>query len=306
MFSSRLPSTASLRAFESAARHLSCTGAADELCLSQSAVSKQLRGLEQNLGVELFGRTTQGLALTQAGGQYLNTARQVLERLELATGALMKNSCNRSSIRIQVMQTIGEKWLLPRLATFVGQHPGIDIQFAETVLLGHRVTPLDASFRFGTDQWPDHDAHYLFGNDVVLVCAPNLLSVLGDSLTDRSLNTVRWLVHSQVPEHWVQCLRQYGLSHAEPRQRVIQYGYYSLIIQSAVTGLGLALVPRGLVMSELQNGQLLNPFDIGIPSNLGYYLVKSKTNVGSAELDKFCSWVLLEASTISEKQHQVN
>ena len=304
MFSSRLPSTASLRAFESAARHLSCTGAADELCLTQSAVSKQLRGLEQNLGVALFGRTTQGLALTQAGGQYLDTARQVLERLELATSALVKNSCSRSSIRLQVMQTLGEKWLMPRLATFLEHHPGIDIQFAETTLSGHRITLPDAAFRFGAGQWPDHDAQYLFGNDVVLVCAPNLLGALGDSLTERSFSALRWLVHSHVPEHLVQCLRQYGLPHPGMTPRVIQHGYYSLVIQSAVAGLGLALIPRTLVMSELQTGQLKNPFGIRFSSNLGYHLVQSKANAESAELDTFCRWVLLEARATSETQYQ--
>ncbi len=296
MPSTRLPTTASLRTFESAARHLSCTGAADELCLTQSAISKQLRALEEILGVTLFRRTTQGLSLTPAGGQYLTTARSVLARLELATSEFATSTREEPPLRLQMLQTLGEKWLIPRLMTFVQQNPDVNIQFASAVSTATRPALPDVAFRFGRGDWPEHHVHYLLGKEVVLVCAPRLLADLGDVPLERIFETMRHLEHAHVAEHWADFCQQQGLTMRKSGHPCVRYGYYSLIIESAVAGLGLALVPKCLVISELATGQLKNLVHPGLASRLGYYLVQPKTAPESKLVARFRDWVLVEAT----------
>ena len=294
MFSNRLPSTASLRAFESAARHLTCTAAAEELCLSQSAVSKQLRGLEGSLGVELFGRTTQGLELTDAGKKYLTTARGVLSALEAATPKLVPAQPGAQILLLRVLQTLGERWLLPRLNGFLEINPQLDIYFAFSGEMDNQEA--DGEFRFGAGTWSGHVAHYLFGRELALVCSPQFLNA-NDTIELKQLASLRRLQHFQVGEHWDEFDRRYPVAAAIRRQQTIRYGYYSLIIRAVISGLGIALVPRVLVNDELANRSLVELAEYQCTSRLGYYFVRNGAVADSPGMNIFTRWLLGQADS---------
>lgn len=289
MFSNRLPSTTALRVFESAVRHGSCCGAASELCLTQSAVSKQLRSLESSLGATLFHRTSRGLLLTQHGNDYWQTARDVLQKLERAATSLDRAESRPQTITLKLLQTLGERWLMPRFPQFAEAHPHIQVQFTADV---EAAQATDAEFCFGAGYWPGRCATYLFGHDVVLVASPQLLLSRG-VLTPLDALTMPRLVHRDVPEHWRSFTRMHGQA-PEPAQTV-RLGYYSLLIQSAVVGLGVALVPRMLVTEELASGVLVNPLGLGLRSRLGYYFVcPGVAREQAPGIAPFAAWLALQ------------
>lgn len=293
MFSNRLPSTTALRVFESAVRHGTCTGAAHELCLSQSAVSKQLRSLEASLGVRLFRRSTQGLFLTRQGGLYLRTARDVLQSLESAAQHVASDGCREETLTLKVLQTLGERWLMPRYPRFAELQPGIQVQFTAQ---GSGCPVPDGEFRFGAGCWPGFSSSYLFGKSVVLVASPLLLSSARVEQPADLLRLPR-LVHQDVAEHWQAFARQHGAS-ADDAARTVRFGYYSLLIQAAVSGVGVALVPRVFVREELDAGVLGNPLGLGLKSRLGYYFVRPAARPGNEPpgLQRFASWLALQCA----------
>jgi len=291
MFSNRLPSTTALRVFESAVRHGTCTGAAHELCLSQSAVSKQLRSLESALGVHLFQRTSQGLFLTPQGSMYLRTARGVLQQLEGAISAVANDVRHEETLTLKVLQTLGERWLMPRYPLFAAQHPHTHVQFS---VHGNSQRTPDGEFRFGTGHWPGSAVSYLFGRSVVLVVSPRMLASHSVTRPQAVFHMPR-LVHADVDEHWQTFARQEGACVDHP-VRTVRCGYYSLLIQAAVAGMGAALVPRMFVSQELAAGVLVNPLGLALTSRLGYYFVRPAVPAGDSgvALQRFASWLALQ------------
>src|SRR5690554_968132 len=169
------PSIAELQAFEVAARQGSFTRAAQELCITQGAVSKQIKSLETFLGVTLFRRTRGGLVLTQAGHTYLHDIRFALNRIEAASLAVMAHQGRGGILQINCMPTLGAKWLIPRLPALRQTCPDLQLVFLPYRMDYDFDTPeVDASIRFGTGTWPDVACHYLTGRELVPVCSPDL------------------------------------------------------------------------------------------------------------------------------------
>lgn len=289
-----IPSTTALRTFVAAARHLTFTGAADELFLTQSAVSKQIRTLEESLGVTLFVRVNRGLVLTQLGRIYLDEVGPLLTQLAIASGKLSTLSTAPSSLTLRILAILGDRWLLPRFSNFARSNPDVDVQF--TSLLSRdraQETEPDGAFMFGEGVWPGCISDYLFGRRMVLVASPSLLERNPLSSIDE-ITRFPLFKHFEAPYSWDEFCGEHGL--ALPQQtHFIRYEFYSTMLKAAVAGMGMALVPIVYAQDELQRGELVNPLQLGFTSKYGYYFVLPERRQNDPALAIFRSWLLLEA-----------
>jgi LysR family glycine cleavage system transcriptional activator len=292
-----LPSTTALRVFESAARHLTCTGAADELFLSQSAVSKQIRTLEESLGVTLFVRLNRGLVLTELGRAYLDEVRPILGMLRAASARLAERGSGPRTLTLRVLVTLGDRWLLPRFADFARRHPDIHVQFASFLPRGQQeqLEP-DGEFRAGDGVWPGFVADYLFGRQLVLVAAPALLRRHGAIERPADLARFPKLVHFQAAQAWADFGQACGCGWAGEAAPMTRYEFYSTLIRGAVAGLGLALVPRALVHEELVRGELVNPGALEFMHRTGYYFVVPERKQHDGALAAMRAWLIEQAA----------
>lgn len=283
------PSITDLQAFEVTARNGSFTRAAQELCITQGAVSKQLKSLETFLGVQLFVRTRHGLVLTDAGRGYLRKVEAGLKMIEAASLELIANQGRGGTLRLTSMPTFGARWLIPRLPAFLRQRPDIRLDF-----LPHQhgydfsLPELDAAIRFGTGQWPGSHADYLVGNEVVPVCHPRLAErgMQADDLVGQHL-----LHHATALTEWAEWFEAMGVRHPRP-QEGSRFDQYSLLAQAAVAGFGVALIPRCLVSDELQAGSLVPAVPAVRHSVRGYYLCYPESRATLPALKAFRSWLL--------------
>src|ERR1700685_2629811 len=172
----RLPSLNGLRAFEAAARHLSFTNAASELNVTQTAISHQIRRLEQELGIRLFVRQNRALQLTPEAREYMPGVRAALNDLRLATDRLLRKD-NDHVLTVSTLASLAAKWLLPRLSAFQEAHPGIDVRITtSTALVDFRGGDVDAAIRYGRGQWPGLRADWLMADQLFPVCSPALVT----------------------------------------------------------------------------------------------------------------------------------
>lgn len=295
-----LPSTTGLRVVEAVARHASCSGAAVELHMTQSAVSKQLKALERIVGAPLFARNRRGLEPTEAGLAFIGPAREVLAGLVQAVEGLAPFRPAQHRVRLHVLPILGDRWLVPRFSRFAALHPEIDVQFTTFVTQDTSGTA-DAVFRFGEGEWPGQVADYLFGRDVALVGAPDLIERLGGIATAADVARFAVLDHFQTPLRW----SEFGAANGHPElapQRVVRFGFYALVIRAAIAGQGLALVPRTLVGDELAAGQLVNPAALGFRSSYGYWLTRPADRIPGPALTLLRDWLVAEAAGMQEPQ----
>ena len=284
-----------LRVFEAAARHLTCTGAADELFLTQSAVSKQLRTLEEHLGVTLFERENRGLVLTEVGRDYLGEIRPLLAQIAAATARLSLQRRPGISLTLSILSIVGDRWLLPMFGEFTRANPDIDVQFTNLVSSDKQTTTEpDAAFLGGEGVWPGFVADYLFGREVALLASPELMA-RGEGL-HRLEDVPRYplLNHFQRPEAWSEFFAANGMV-PQPSSRIIRYEFFATIIKAAIGGMGVALVPRVFVSEELERGELVNPLGLGVTSRRGYYFVVPEHKASNPALATLRSWVLDKA-----------
>jgi DNA-binding transcriptional LysR family regulator len=293
----RLPSVASLRVFASVARLGSTTRAAEAVRLTQSAVSKQVQLLEENLGCALFDRTPQGLALTEAGEIYRPYAEAALEQLERGKRRLAERTGMRRPVRLHMLAIVGERWLMTRFPDFTAIHPGIDVQFTHYVSENQIEEP-DIDIRHGEGRWPGFSARYLFGREMAVVCSPLLLHRHGPRISSWDLQKLTLLQHFQMPAYWAEFTEAHGLRGAVPAH-TIRYGYMSVIVKAAVAGLGFALVPRCLLGEELGAGALVELCDLSFESASGYWLARPDHHEQRPEVGLLADWLMAEAATFA-------
>ena len=242
------PSTAALSAFEAAARHGSATRAAAELSLTQGAVSRQIRALEDQLGVPLMLRQGRALELTPAGARYAEEVRKVLAQLGQATLALRTNP-DGGTLALSILPAFGMHWLAPRLPAFGRAHPEV------TVTLSTRMAPFDfarerfdAAIHFGREDWPEAHHMYLAPETVLAVCAPGLL--------EHAPLTERTLLHLESrPRGWARWFAAQGME--PPGDPGMTFDQFSTMAQAAVHGLGVASWPgryAAQAVECMQNG----------------------------------------------------
>jgi DNA-binding transcriptional LysR family regulator len=294
-----LPSTTALRVFEAAARHLSCTGAADELFMTQGAVSKQLRNLEESLGAELFLRVNRGLVLTEAGHDYLQRVRPLLEQLAQASQAMQAPAHGSCSVRLRVGAIIGDRWLMTRFAAFAQAHPNIDVQFASLSWRDRDESSFhsDALIRgWEGNGPPGYVLDYLFGREMLLVAAPALLDRLGGMQHMSDLQRYTLLDHFTAANAWSRLFQQEGIEPAA-RQPMLRYEFYSTLLKAAVSGLGIGLVPEIWARDEILRGELVNPL-AGVlrDSNAGYYFAVPEDQPRNWAVATLRAWIVKEAA----------
>jgi LysR family glycine cleavage system transcriptional activator len=289
-----LPSVTALSAFESAARHLSFSRAAAELHLTQGAVSRQIRQLEEMLGLDLFERVNQRVFLTDAGTTYLQDVRALLAGLTEATQRVMASAGGGGVLNLAVLPTFATRWLMPRLPRFLADHPGVTVNFSvrlEPFSFGEQ--PLDAAIHHGEPTWPGAVCRHLCDEAVIPVAAPAFVGDRSIGAPD-DLARVPLLHQSTRPTAWRDWFDANGID-AGPAARGARFDQFGMIAQAAVAGLGVALVPRFLVEDELAAGRLAILFDLPLRSGTAYWYVYPEAKSGSALVRAFGDW-LAEAS----------
>ena len=283
-----------LIAFESAARHQSFTRSADELALTQSAVSRQVACLEDYLGIALFNRIRKRLSLTDAGREYAAQVREHLERLEHDSLAAMAQRNAGGILELAVIPTFATRWLIPRLGSFYAHHPHITLNLttrAEPFLFTG--TRFDAAVHFGRPIWPGALADHLFGEEVTPVCSPRLLGEVRE-LRAAELAGMALLHQSARPDAWRHWFIRAGLHDASCMQGQ-RYELFSMLVEAARAGLGVALVPRFFVQQELASGELVMPNRLSLSDDRGYWLVYPERKQGAPLLQAFREWLLAAA-----------
>lgn len=295
----KIPSTHTLLCFEAAARHESYTRAAQELALTQSAVSRQVTALEEFLGVALFRRTRHGVALTDRGAEYVHQIAPRLQGLEQDTLDVMSTQGSGGSIHLAAVPTFATRWLIPRLPELNARHPDITVHIeTRTRPFMFADTPFDAALYSGTieqvSNWAGTRAVRLLAEDVVPVCSPKFLGAR-TTLTPKAIAQLPLLQQSTRPRGWRQWFDAMGveapLALSGPR-----YELFSMTAAAAAHGLGLALVPRLLVEAELAGGELVVACNQPLVGERAYYLVMPERGEERPVLKTFLDWLQL-AST---------
>lgn len=285
----KLPSTTALQILLVIAERGYTTAAAESLNLSQSAVSKQLLGLEELLGFPVFVRTAQGMIPTEAGQIYIEQAQVAIKAMEDAALQVARLKPHQKVLRLQVLPILGDRWLLPRFADFTDRYPDIDVQFTKFVSPTQTESP-DGVFSFGPGA-PGADGNfYLFGREVVLVSSPDYWEKLGMPQGIADLKAGVMLEHPQTPLHWLDFAKAQDQPAMTPKH-TIRFGYYTMVIRAALAGQGMALIPRGLILDELQSGRLVNPAGLRYCSEIGYWFnVPRKKHLNPA-MQCFIDWL---------------
>ena len=290
----KIPSTAALVAFESAARHQSFTKAAEELALTQSAVCRQIASLETFLGIELFRRTRRGVMLTEDGLSYSRRIAAQLDAVERDTLAVMGQQ-GGTSLELAVVPTFATQWLLPRLPDFQRLHPEV------TVNLTNRTRPFlfadtefDAALYFGDADWPGTEASFLMRENPLPVCSPALIAP-HTALDARQIAALPLLQQTTRPYAWRQWFGSLGMQ-VERDMSGPRYELFSMLAQAAMHGMGVALIPPLLIQRELAEGHLVVPLQHALRlSDKAYYLIVPERKLELAALRAFRDWLAEEA-----------
>jgi len=298
----KIPGTELLIAFETAARHQSFTRAAEELSLTQSAVCRQILALEDSLGVQLFNRVKKRVSLSEAGQLYARQVRENLKRIEHDTLSLMAHRGMGGVVELAVIPTFATRWLIPRLSSFNTQHPGVTLDLttrAEPFLFND--TPFDAAIHFGDPVWPGAVTEYLFGEKIVPVCNPALIKQTLP-VEPAELEKLPLLHQSSRPDAWRQWFEIAGLANVNAMGGS-RYELFSMLVEAAKAGLGVALVPRFFVLKEVAAGELVIPCTQILQNPRSYYLVYPEDRLESAPLRIFCEWLREQASLYREETY---
>ncbi|PSH70351.1 LysR family transcriptional regulator [Phyllobacterium brassicacearum] len=292
----RLPSTTALQVLIAIAERGSTSAAAESTSLSQSAVSKQLLALEGLIGSPAFQRTARGMLPTKAGLIYIEHARTALKAMEDASLQVARLRPDPHVLRLQVLPIFGDRWLLPRFAGFAEKHPEIDVQFTTFVSSTQTEEP-DGIFRFVRGPLTGEDSVYLFGRDVVIVSAASYWDKIGMPESIEHLATGVMLEHPQTMLHWQDFAFANGCPDLMPRH-TIRFGYYTMVIRAALAGQGMALIPRGLILDDLQLKRLVNPHGYSYRSDWGYWFTTPQDVSGAYSMKMFKNWLMDEAQAM--------
>lgn len=285
-----LPSTASLRAFVHAARHLSFKQAAEQLGVSPSALSRQIQSLEELLAVPLFERRNPGLALTAAGERYRVTAERVLRDLRAAASALAPAAAG--PLRVSALESFSANWLVPRLPAFRARHPGIEIELEATLRYADfERDPVDVAIRFGVGPWADLHAEPIVELFFLPVCSPALRDGEPGLREPRDLARHTWIHVSQVPDAWAEWTSAIGL----PELRGVgelRFDHVDIAQSAAASGQGVALASPLLFAQHVEDGRLCVPFDRPVRSTSTYHLVCRPEGLEDPRIVAFRDWLV--------------
>ena len=286
-----------LRTFEAAARQLSFTFAAEELSVTQSAVSHQIRTLETALGTPLFRRLPRGLLLTDAGQTLLPVVRNAFDELTAALDRL-KTADQGGTLTVSVMPSFAAKWLVPRLSRFHAAYPAIDLRISANERLADLARDsIDVAVRFGDGAWSGLRCERMFGESVTPMCTPALARTLAGP---RDLARVTLLHEEMLPlgrfPDWASWLRAAGVTGVDA-SRGPRFSHTHLMLQAAIDGHGVALGQTLLAADDLAAGRLVEPFSLRLATGFSYWLVSLPAAAESPKIGAFRAWIEAETAT---------
>jgi LysR family glycine cleavage system transcriptional activator len=299
----RLPPLNSLRAFAAAAERLSLAAAAEDLHVTPSAVSLQIRQLEDHLGIPVFIRTGRGLQLTNEGKAILPGILEGFDQLRMAL-SLIGPQGEENVLTLSVAPSFAAKWLSPRLDAFTQTHPNIDIRILATdQLVDFAVDDVDIAIRYGSGVYPGLTSEHLLAERVFPVCAPKLLEGHADHPLD--LLRSQTLLHDDSPDQdktcpdWRMWLRAARISGVDWR-RGPRFNQSSMVLEAAVAGRGVALAKATLAAADLAAGRIVKLAEIDQPVEFAYYLVYPAERRQSAKCTAVREWVSAEAKAVAD------
>jgi LysR family glycine cleavage system transcriptional activator len=303
----RLPPLNALKAFEAAARHESFTRAAEELCVTQGAVSHQVKALESELGLKLFNRERQRLLITEAGRAYLVVVRDAFDRIASGTERLLQRQSG-GALTVSTSPNFAAKWLVHRLGRFGEAHPEIDLRVGASA---HHIDfareDIDLAIRHGDGTAPGLHVTRLCAEKLFPVCSPKLLAGRNPlrTLADLRRFPLLHIDDRQGRNQWSQWLDFAGVRDVDlSRGPVLNQA--SMAIDAAVDGQGVALARTALVAWDLIGGRLVRPFDMEMPVPFAYWIVCPKPSAKLAKIVAFSDWLLAEAAEDTRQLDRLN
>ncbi|WP_186092591.1 LysR family transcriptional regulator [Burkholderia gladioli] len=277
-----------LRAFESSSRHLSFTRAAQELNVTQAAVSQQVRALEERLGVSLFKRLPRGLAVTDEGLALRPVLSDAFDRIESVLRQF-EGGHFHEVLTVGAVGTFAVGWLMPRLRSFHALHPFVELRLmTNNNLVDLAAEGLDCAIRFGDGNWPGTRAQKLFDAPLSLLCAPDIaqrLRVPADLVGETLLRSYR-------TDDWMNWFAKAGLAPMPARGAVFDSS--RLMVEAATQGAGVALAPASMFARDLATGRLVRPFDIEVQAG-SYWLIGQKGKPATPAMQLFNQWIVKQA-----------
>jgi LysR family glycine cleavage system transcriptional activator len=299
--SNRLPPLNALRAFEASARQLSFTRAAEELFVTQAAISHQIKSLEEFLGIKLFMRKNRALLLSEEGQAYYLDIKDVFNAINDATERLLARG-EKGAITVSTQPSFAIQWLVPRLNAFYALHPDIDVRIKAVDQPENSLTEdVDVAIYYGRGHWVDIHAEQLQKEYLVPVCSPLLLQ------GKKPLNKVEDLVnhtllHDTSRRDWKRWFKQVGVKATNVNHGPI-FSHSAMVVQAALHGQGVALAHSFLAKPDIAAGRLICPFDEVLESKNAYYVVCRGRQVDIGKIAAFREWVL---DTVAQDLEELN
>jgi LysR family glycine cleavage system transcriptional activator len=294
----RAPSLKAIKTFQIAARHSSFAVAADELCITPSAVSHQIKTLETQLGLPLFSRGARALALTDAGARYLEQIDDLFTRLESVTEQL-RARFGRSSVRLHGPAYFASEMLLPRLSEFSELHDGIDLRIDTSGSHGRiHTADADISVVVGMGPWNGLVAHPLFAQTMVPACSPQLMA---EKPVERyeDLNSHTLLVHEARRDDWDRWATAVGIKELRPAQ-IVRIDSMSAATRAAEKKIGIALLPAEVSRRKFAAGRLVRVFDEELVTQENYTLLVRAEDETRDDIRALCAWLMESCRTVEE------
>ena len=289
----RLPPLNALKAFEAAARSESFTRAAEELNVTQGAVSHQVKALEATLGIKLFHRERQRLAMTEAGRDYLAVVRDALDRIAVGTERLVQRQ-SAGVLTVSTSPDFAAKWLVHRLGRFAERHPAIDLRISATAQhVDFAREEVDLAIRHGDGDWAGLDVTRLCSEQLFPVCSPKLVS--GRNRIAKAADLLKFpLLRLDDWKTWTRWFEAAGVSDPVANGPILNRA--SMLIDAAVDGQGVALARTALAAWDLINGRLIRPIDVALRMSNTYWIVCPKVTASVPKIATFRNWLLAEAA----------
>ncbi len=295
--SRRLPPLNALVVFETAARHLSFTRAADSLHVTQAAVSHQIKALEEWLGAALFHRLGRGhgLVLTEVGRHYLPRVHAAFDIIRESTAAI--DTERKKVLSIKTLDSFGYHWLVPRLRGYSQLFPNVDVRILSSDIEDDALSKgvVDLDIRYGDGDWTDVESVRFLTESIFPVCSPQLITVTAPLRTPEDLRH-HTLVHDVMVTDWRAWLEAAGVTGIDA-ERGPGFNHSHLVTQAAISGAGVALARSALVVDALRRGELVRPFSLSIPSRYSYFVVCSRGAVRDPIVAGFRDWLIAEGAT---------
>jgi LysR family transcriptional regulator, glycine cleavage system transcriptional activator len=283
------PSVSALRAFETAARTLTFTGAAEELNQTQGAISHQVNLLEARLGLKLFQRDARGLKLTEAGQKYLPLVRDALDRLRAAEELIRPS--NPAVLTVTMPPNFASKWLVPRLGGFSVTHPNLDLRISAALQhIDLTREDIDLAVRHGNGDWPELYVTCLCAEELFPACSPTLLQTGPPIRTPADL-VGHVLIHDRSRQRWGDWLATFGVECPDIERGPV-FDQTALAIDAAVAGQGIALARTALASLDLIAGRLIRPLEEAMPAEFSYWILCRKSVADTPKITQFRSWLL--------------